>query len=119
MAKESRRVNELALKLDWTGLENLPISFVNQFAVQHDARTNEFYLSVGAVSPPLIMGSDADRTATAAKLKERGTIPVHPVARLGLTPERVLELIKALQTNYRTYQEVQARSQSDADPGGE
>ena len=119
MAKESRRVNELALKLDWTGLENMPISFVNQFAVQHDARTNEFYLSVGAVSPPLIMGSDADRIATAAKLKERGTILVHPVARLGLTPERVLELIKALQTNYRTYQEVQARSQSDADPVGE
>ena len=47
-------------------------------------------------------------------LKERGTIPVHPVARLALSPERLLELIRALQTNYRNYQETQARRQADA-----
>ena len=112
-------MNELSLKLDWSGLEDLPVQFVNRFVVQHDAAANEFYLNVGAVSPPLIMGSDVDRIAAAAKLRERGTIPVHPVARLGLTPERVLELIRALQTNYRNYQESQAlrEAATDTDDG--
>ena len=117
MAKNPRQPNELSLKLEWSGFEDQPVHFVNRFAVQHDALANEFYLNVGAVSPPLIMGSDADRIATAAKLQERGTIPVHPVARLALTPERVLELIKALQTNYWNYQEALARRQADADAG--
>ena len=74
---------------------------------------------LGALSPPLIFGSDVNRIATATKLKERGTIHVHPVARLGLTPERVLELIKALQTNYRNYQETLAQMQSEADRSGQ
>jgi len=114
MAKNPRDTSELSLKLDWSGFEDLPVHFSNRFAVQHDAQTNEFYLNVGAVSPPLLMGSDADVMAAAAKLQERGTIPVHPVARLALTPERVLELIRALQTNYRNYQETRARRQADA-----
>ena len=114
MAKQPGETNELSLKLDWSGFEDLPVNFSNRFAVQHDVQTNEFFLNVGAVSPPLLMGSDADVMAAAAKLQERGTIPVHPVARLALTPERVLELIRALQTNYRNYQETQARQQADA-----
>ena len=115
MAKNPRETSELSLKLDWSGFEELPVNFANRFAVQHDAQANEFYLNVGAVSPPLLMGSDADVRAAAAKLQKRGTIPVHPVARLALSPERVLELIRALQTNYRNYQETQARSQADAE----
>ena len=115
MEKKPRVTNELSLKLDWSGFEDLSIHFVNRFAVQHDAQANEFYLNVGAVSPPLLIGSDVDVMAAAAKLQERGTIPVHPVARLALTPERALELIRALQTNYRNYQETQARRQADTD----
>ena len=70
MAKNPRETSELSLKLDWSGFEDPSIHFVNRFAVQHDAQANEFYLNVGAVSPPLLMGSDTDVMAAAAKLRK-------------------------------------------------
>lgn len=92
---EEPKSYQLALK--WDGLEDCPIQFTNQMLVQHV--DNEFVLTFGYMTPPVFL---QPRTAEEAPSIE--SLPVKPILRLGMTPGRMLELIKVLQENYRNYQ---------------
>lgn len=72
--------------------------------VQHIA--NEFVLNFGYMTPPLFL-----RPPTQEELESIDHLPVRTIVRLGMTPERLLQLIKMLQENYRNYQAAIASRQ--------
>lgn len=86
------------------GAEDTPIYFANLFVVQHEQK--EFIITFGQYSPPLLLGSPEERQEAAKRMPY---VPIKVVARVGLTPERMVELIEVLQTNLRKYQAKQAR----------
>ncbi len=94
---------EVTVTATWPTDDDLPVHFANHFLVQHDTTTHEFFVSIGSVIPPSLVGSPADLQMI-SDLQKSGTIPVKPVARIGLSPKRLLELVEVLQTNYRNYQ---------------
>jgi len=84
------------------GTEDTPIYLANQFVVQHEQK--EFIITFGQYSPPLLLGSPEEKREAAKRIPY---VPIKVVARVGLTPERMEELIKVLQTNFRNYQAKQ------------
>jgi hypothetical protein len=89
----------LTVPLVWVGAEELPAQFVNQMVVQHPG-ANEFVLTFGLLSPPLLLGTPEQQLEQARSIPY---VPVTPVARVGLTRERLLELINALQRNLENH----------------
>ncbi|MCY3544015.1 MAG: hypothetical protein OXH22_08235 [Chloroflexi bacterium] len=85
------------LALEWVGIEDVPIQFSNQMLVQHV--NNEFVLTFGYMTPPVFLNPTNEEEIASIE-----DVPIKPIARLGMTPDRMLELIKALQENYRNYQ---------------
>jgi hypothetical protein len=86
------------------GAEDVPIYFTNLFVVQHEEK--EFIITFGQYSPPLLLGSPEEKQEAAKRMPY---VPIKVIARVGLTPERMEELIEVLQTNLRKYQAKQAR----------
>lgn len=91
--------------LRWEDHEDTPILFANQLLVQHVQ--NEFVISFGQMTPP-----PWPRPPSQEELDAFKYVPVKTIARIGLTPDRLLEMIKVLQANYRNYQATKARQQS-------
>jgi len=88
----------ISLPIVRVGLEDVPIHFINDFTIQHDK--GEFFLTVGQLQPPILLGTLEERKKQAEKL---GYVPIKIVARFGLTPRRLKELIDVLQENLRKY----------------
>lgn len=86
------------------GAEDTPIYFANLFVVQHEQK--EFIITFGQYSPPLLLGAPEEKQEAARRMPH---VPIKVVARVGLTPERMVELIEVLQTNFRKYQAKQGR----------
>jgi hypothetical protein len=89
--------NPQAIKISGRWVENVdtPIHFSNAFAVS--PVSNEFILTFGCAIPPVVT---PDMTpAEVAKLK----MPIKPLVRIGMTPERVIELIQLLQAQLNAY----------------
>ena len=84
------------------GADEVPIVFSNLMMVQHEQR--EFILTFCQFSPPLVLGSPE---AQAQQVKSMPYVPVKVVSRVGLTPERMNELIEALKENYAKWQAKQ------------
>ena len=92
----------IQLPIVYVGLEDVPILFGNHFIIQHEQ--NEFILTAGQLTPPILLGTPEERLEQAKKLSY---VPVRVVARLGFTRQRLEELIEALQENLRAYDERQ------------
>ncbi len=86
----------------WVGVDETPIALANQFIIQHDP--GEFTLTVGQMSPPLILGSTNEERLAQAKSIEY--LPIRTLARLSMSPQRVRELIAVLQTNLDRHDET-------------
>lgn len=88
------------------GAEDVPIYMVNDFVIQHNQ--NEFILTVGQFQPPILLGTEEERRRQAEQI---AYVPIKAVARLGFTRQRLVELIEALQSNLRKYDEKQQGGQ--------
>ena len=93
MAEES-----IELPLYVIGADEVPILFSNLMVVQHEQK--EFILTFCQFSPPLALGPPE---AQREQVKSMPYVPVKVVARVGLTPQRLSELIGILQENYNTW----------------
>lgn len=98
----NREQDAITLPLTYLGLEDVPILFANQFVIQHEK--NEFVLTVGQLQPPILLGTPEERKEQAKRLTY---VPIRVVARFGLTRQRLVELIEALQSNLRKYDKKQ------------
>ncbi len=88
----------LQLPLVWVAPEEQPVLTGNQFLVQFEK--DLFFVSVGQLTPPAILGTPEERYAQAKGLS---FVPVKTVARFSLTRRNVEELIgvlKEMATNF-------------------
>jgi ribosomal protein L10 len=84
----------------WVGAEDLPVHFVNQFVGV--VQPNEVFLTLGTMVPPTIIGATEEERK--AQVESIEFIQVKPVARIGLTPARLQELIGVLQQTLSNYE---------------
>jgi hypothetical protein len=87
----------------WVGVEDIPIQYVNQ-AIGQVGRGGEFFLSLGQLTPPPLVGTPEQQAEQAQQISY---VPIKPVARLGLTRLGVEELIGVLQQTLQNYDRVQ------------
>ena len=92
----------------WVGADELPVQFLNQFL--GIVAPNEIFLTLGTIVPPAIMGETmAERGEYAQRITY---VPVKPIVRLGMTPQRLEEFIRVLQDtlkNHNTMMEQRSR----------
>jgi hypothetical protein len=88
----SASVQEIGASLEWIDFDEVPIVFANHFLVQH--QPDEFVVSLGQVTGPPLVG-----TPEQIREQARGVshVPIHAIARVGLTRQRLVELIGILQ----------------------
>ncbi len=90
-------VSDKLVEMKWVDLDVKPVFFCNQFLIQHHA--NEFVLTLGTMVPPPLFKAPTEQQAE--KLKE---VNVNTVVRVGMSPDRMLQLIEILQINFKKYQ---------------
>lgn len=89
----------------WVGVDDLPVPLVNQLIGL--VQPNEVFLTFGTLVPPAIMAETLEERR--AQAEAIPFVQVKPVARLGLTPDRLREFIAILQQTLTNY-EAQSRS---------
>jgi hypothetical protein len=92
----------IALPFFFIGTEDVPIQLSNLQAVQHVQQ--EFIITFAQFAPPLVMGTPEEQRE---QVKAKPYLAVKTLARLAMSPERVLSLIKALQENYDNWKAAQ------------
>ena len=89
---------EFGLPLEWVDFEDTAILFANHFLVQH--QPNEFVISVGQLSGVPVAGTPEQVRDQA---REFHRVPIATLARLGLTRDRVIELIGLLEATLKEH----------------
>ncbi len=87
------------IPLVWVELEDKEIAFTNQLLVQHYG--SEFILSFGQMSPPALLGSQAERESALEGLR---FVPVKTVARVGFTAANMREFVRVMSENLDSYE---------------
>jgi hypothetical protein len=87
----------LTLNLEWGNMDSMPIFFSNQALIQNVQ--NEFILTFGHTTGPMFL-----KTPTQQEVEALKSVPVTPIFRVAMTPDRLIELIGALELNLRTFQ---------------
>lgn len=90
---------EIQIEQAWVGAEDLPVHFANAFVGAYGP--NAFFLNIGSQFPPEIESEEDFQ-----RLKERGYVPVKPIARIALAPAGLDGLIEVLETIREEYQEI-------------
>ncbi|MEA2251216.1 MAG: hypothetical protein QOG70_1458 [Solirubrobacteraceae bacterium] len=103
-ASPSPTLQDLRLPLEWIDFDELPILFSNHFLVQH--QPNEFVLTLGQVTGPPLVGTPEQIRQQASAASR---VPIHTLARVGLTRERVTELIAILQATLEDHDRLGER----------
>ena len=88
----------------WVGAEETPIHFVNAFTSQFD-NMHGFIVTLGQLTPPLLMGSTPEELRE--QVENVNYVHVKPVARLGLTRDRLAEFVATLSANLDQYDRAQ------------
>lgn len=107
------RPESLQPRLEWHPADEIPFLFVNQLIAQ--VNQGEVFLTFGQVSPPVILGTPEEQRR---QLSELESVPVRPIARLSMTPERLEEIIGVLVhtvERHRQQQEVERASATGED----
>jgi hypothetical protein len=87
-------MEQVNITLDWPGRDEVPILFANQIIAQ--VNSGEVFLTFGQVAPPAVLGTPAEQRQQVEEIKAMGSIPVRTVARLSMTPAKLLDLVRIL-----------------------
>lgn len=98
---------EIKLPFFFIGTEDVPILLSNMQAIQHVQQ--EFIITFAQFAPPLVLGTPEEQKE---QVKAKPYLAVKTVARLAMSPERVLNLIAALQQNYNKWKDTQGKEGS-------
>ena len=96
----------VSVPLVWVGAEDLPVHFVNQFLGL--VQPNEIFLMLGSLVPPPIIGETLEERKGQAESVP--FVAVKPIARVGMTPDRLKELIGVLQQTLENYERAMTGS---------
>src|SRR3970040_2224479 len=97
----------IALPFFFIGTEEIPIQLSNLQVIQHVQQ--EFIITFAQFAPPLVIGTPEEQRE---QVKAKPYLPVKTVARVAMSPERVLDLIKALQENHDRWKRTQGETTS-------
>lgn len=97
---------QVALPFFFLGSEDVPIVLSNLQVVQHVQQ--EFIITFGQFSPPVVLGTPEEQME---QVKSKPYLPVKTVARVAMSPQRVGDLIKALQENLDRWKASQGGAQ--------
>ncbi len=97
---------QIALPFFFIGSEDVPIVLSNLQVIQHVQQ--EFIITFGQFSPPVVLGTPEKQLE---QMKSKPYLPVKTVARVAMSPQRVGDLIKALQENLNTWKSSQGGAQ--------
>ena len=89
---------QVQIPAKWIEDPSVPVYFANAFAAQ--PVQNEFILTFAVAAPPVF--TKAITKEDAAKL----VVTIKPTVRIGMTPDRVIELIQLLQTQLNAYSQA-------------
>ncbi|MGH9043062.1 MAG: hypothetical protein ACRDZ3_22850 [Acidimicrobiia bacterium] len=87
--------------LVWLGFEESTVNLANQFVSQFEQGT--FFISIGQVTPPLLLGPPEEQREMASQLP---FLPVQTLARFAVTPGRLRDLMRVLETNVASYERL-------------
>src|SRR5690349_7009669 len=90
----------VSVPIVWTGIEDAPAIFANQFIAQVDR--GEVFITAGQMAPPVLVGTLEERRHQAENIQ---FVPVQTVARIACTPSRLRELVNVLQITLNNYEE--------------
>jgi hypothetical protein len=96
----------IPLPFFFIGTEDVPIQLSNLQVVQHVQQ--EFIITFAQFAPPLVFGTPEEQKE---QVKAKPYLPVKTVARIAMSPERALRLIKVLQENYDNWKATQGGRQ--------
>lgn len=96
--------DEIALPFFFIGAEDVPIVLSNMQVIQHVQQ--EFIITFGQFSPPVVLGTPEEQME---QMKSKQYLPVKTMARVAMSPQRLADLIKALQMNYDNWKAAQQR----------
>lgn len=99
MAADELEGNTRDVPVIWIDWDAEPILFANVILAQH--MNDEFIISFGQASPPVLMGSEEERREALANIT---AVPVKAVARIGVTPQRMREFLDAMWQNLERYE---------------
>ena len=97
---------QFELPFFFIGSEDVPIVLSNLQVVQHVQQ--EFIITFGQFSPPVVLGTPEEQLE---QVKSKPYLPVKTVARVAMSPQRVGDLIKALQENLDRWKASQGGAQ--------
>jgi len=98
----------VTLPLFIVGAEDVPILFSNLMVSQHEQ--NEFILTFCQYAPPLTLGSTEEQLE---QVRNMPYVPVKAVARIGLTPDRLVQLMGVLETNLKVWELKQQQNHEE------
>jgi hypothetical protein len=93
------------IPLSWVGYDETPIIYANQFLIQFQSEAS-FVVGVGQATAPPLIGTPEQIAELAADID---FIPVRPLARFALTPDKLRELIQTLQANLDNFERMQTQ----------
>lgn len=94
-----------AIPVQYIGLDDLPIPFVNSFLVQSEK--SEFVLSFGVMTPPLVLPGTKEQVD--AQWEKINSVPINMLVRVGMTEQRFRELLQVLTSYLKQHEEREAR----------
>lgn len=97
---------QIELPFFFIGSEDIPIVLSNLQVIQHVQQ--EFIITFGQFSPPVVLGTPEEQME---QMKSKPYLPVKTVARVAMSPQRVGDLIKALQDNLAKWKASQGGAQ--------
>ena len=100
--------SEVTFELRWDGLDDLLVLTANQFFVSAlpPRDGGGFVISVGHVSPPMVIGDTSEERRAHAETIE--SIPVKPIVRFSLTHELARQLLGLLDAQVTSAEERMA-----------
>ena len=97
---------KVELPFFFIGSEDVPIVLSNLQVIQHIQQ--EFIITFGQFSPPVVLGTPEEQME---QMKSKPYLPVKTVARVAMSPQRVGDLITALQRNLDKWKAQQGGGQ--------
>lgn len=97
-----KRDDPVSIPVVYIGVEDAPILYSNQFAVQVEG--NDFIVTAGQLTPPILVGSEEEQREQA---KQLSYVPIRVVARLAINRERAAQLAALLGKQLQQYDERQ------------
>ena len=105
---DEEKIKEIKLLIEWHISEDLKSQYATNLVVQHTDQ--EFIISFFEVKNPIVLGSPDEIKSTFEKI---GSVRAECISQIIVTPKRMQEFIKIMQTNLDTFHSTVKAKEGD------